>query len=137
MLSVFLIHIAFLMSLPALSNSRSIVHLGVHPVSHMILIANMICGADLLQMLPWSALVKIPMMLSTFLRCTVSLAPSGLPVSPTSTRSEFLHRFTRYLIDHFWLFFVTDPVFRVDYSIFLNVVCGLTAMKSCMSSIFH
>ena len=42
--------------------------------------------ADLLQILAalvFSALVKIPVMLSTSLRCSFTLAPSGLPVSPT------------------------------------------------------
>ena len=67
------------MSLSALSDSIN--HLGVRPVYHMILIANMLgyVIADLLQILValvFSAVVKIPVILSTSLRCSFTLAPS-------------------------------------------------------------
>jgi len=71
---------------PASFVGFSINHLGVLPVYHMVLIANMICDADLLQILAalvYSALVNIPVMLSASLRCSVSPVSNGLPVSPT------------------------------------------------------
>jgi len=38
---------------------------------------------QILAALVFSALVKIPVMLSTSLRCSFTLVSSGLPVSPT------------------------------------------------------
>jgi len=80
---VFLIHITSLMSLPALSVSRSTTLAFTQSITWFSL-QTWSVNADLLQILAalvFSALVKIPVMLSTSLRC--SFAPSGLPVSPT------------------------------------------------------
>ena len=64
--------------------------------------------ADLLQILAalvFSALLKIPVMVSSSLRCSFALDPSGLPVSPTQTRSQFLHGILSYLVDKQYVIF--------------------------------
>jgi len=120
MLSVFLIHIASLMCLPALSDSRSM----TFPLSQSITwfsLQTWSVIAGLLQILAalvFSALVKIPVMLSTSLRYSFTL------------QHRCIHSFYMVLVNHFWLFFITDSVFSVHCtSIFLNVVCGLTTVQ--------
>ena len=76
MLSVFLIHIASLMSLPSLSDSRSITLAFAQYITWFSLQTWSVI-ADLLQILAalvFSALVKIHVMLSTSLRCSFTLA---------------------------------------------------------------
>ena len=85
MFSVFLIHIASLISLPALSDSRSITFAYSQSITWFLLQTWSVI-ADLLQILAalvFSAVVKIPVMISTSLQYSFTLAPSDLPVSPT------------------------------------------------------
>ena len=75
MLSVFLIHIVSLMSLPALSASQSITLAFSQSITWFSLQTWSVI-TDLLQILAvlvFSALVKIPVMLSTSLRCSFTL----------------------------------------------------------------
>ena len=81
----------YVFCLPALSDSRSITLTFSQSITWFSLQTRSVI-ADLLQILAalvFSALVKIPVMLSTPLRCSFTLAPSGLPVSPTQTCSQF------------------------------------------------
>ena len=77
MVSVFLIHITSLMSLPALSDSRSITLAFAQSITWFPLQTWSVI-ADLLQILAalvFAALVKIPVILSTSLQCFLLLLP--------------------------------------------------------------
>jgi len=128
MLSVFLIHIASLMSLQVSFVWFSINHLGVRQVYQMILIANMICdcrfvtdtGCPGLFCSSKNSCDAIHFFTMFFYSCCQS--PSCFSNVDTFTV------FTRYLINHSG--FSSSLILSLGCtSIFLNVVCGLTAVQ--------
>jgi len=110
MLSVFLIHIASLMSLPAWSDSRSITLAFAQSITWFSLQTWSVI-ADLLQICPGlfcsseGSCGTIHFFTMFFYSC--SQWPSCFSNVDTFTV------FTQYLINHLWLFLVTDSVFGV------------------------
>jgi len=101
---------------PASFVGFSINHLGVLQIYHMILIANIICDCRFVADTGCpglSALVKIPVMLSTSLRCSFTFAPSGLQVSLTEKRP--VHSF--YMVSYKPLY---DEGFRREAEMLIN-----------------